>query len=128
MKKQHFDIINNAIVLLIFHSQEYFVSKKDAKEAADKLQEIIDYSNMTMQSPIKRIVNKILDEVDRAEIKHPDWPIDMVYAATIVAEENSELTRACLQYESENGSMDNIEEEAIQTAATCIRLLSNINV
>lgn len=58
--------------------------------------------------------------------KHPNWPTDLVYAATIVAEENGELTRACLQYESENGIIDNVMLESIHTAATCIRLLKNL--
>lgn len=72
------------------------------------------------------IIQAIITEVERAETKHPDWPIDKVYAATIVAEENGELTRACLQYESENGDIEEIKKEAIQTACTCIRLLENL--
>ena len=43
------------------------------------------------------IIKAIMTEVFMAETKHPDWPIDKVYAATIVAEESGELTRACLQ-------------------------------
>lgn len=72
------------------------------------------------------IIAEILKEVIRAEIKHPNWPKDKVYAATIVAEENGELTRACLQFESEGGTIGNIALEAIHTAATCIRLLKNL--
>ena len=74
-----------------------------------------------------KILFDILNEVERAEIKHPDWPTDQVYAATIVAEESGELTRAALQYEAENGSIEEIRKEAIQTAATCIRLLRSLN-
>lgn len=127
MKKQHLDFIANAIKLLNEHSQEAFVSKADAKKSADNLQEIITYQLMTMESPVKRIVNKILDEVERAENKHPDWPTDMVYAAAIVSEESGELMRACVQHEmeSEFGCITEVETEAIQTAATCVRLLSN---
>lgn len=72
------------------------------------------------------IIQGIIAEVDRATAKHPKWPKDKVYAATIVAEENGELTRACLQYEAEGGSIDEVKTEAIHTAATCIRLLLNL--
>jgi hypothetical protein len=72
------------------------------------------------------IIAAIMQEVHRAEVKHPDWPVDKVYAATIVAEESGELTRACLQLEMEGGSVEEVWKEAIQTAATCIRLLRNI--
>ncbi len=71
-------------------------------------------------------IEAIINEVDRATSKHPKWPRDKVYAATIVAEENGELTRACLQFESEGGTIDEVKKEAIHTAATCIRLLVNI--
>jgi NTP pyrophosphatase (non-canonical NTP hydrolase) len=74
----------------------------------------------------KLLLDGIIAEVDRATNKHPNWPKDKVYAATIVAEENGELTRACLQYESEGGNIEEIKTEAIHTAATCIRLLLNL--
>jgi hypothetical protein len=76
----------------------------------------------------QEIINLIISEIERAETKHPDWPMDKVYAATIVAEESGELTRACLQYEAENGSLNEIKKEAIQTACTCIRLIENLPI
>lgn len=73
------------------------------------------------------ILELILNEIYRAEQKHPNWPKDKVYAATIVAEENGELTRACLQFEAEGGDKHEIKTEAIHVAATAIRLLKNLN-
>jgi hypothetical protein len=73
------------------------------------------------------IMAEIITEVARAENKHPNWPTDLVYAATIVAEENGELTRAALQYEAESGQLSAVRTGAIQTAATCIRLIKNLD-
>lgn len=73
------------------------------------------------------IINEILKEVDRAENKHPDWPMDKIHAAAIVCEESGELIRCAVQYELENGSnLSELKKEAIQTAATCIRLLKKL--
>ena len=74
----------------------------------------------------EEVIQMIQAELARAEIKHPSWPSDQIHAAAIVTEECGELMRAAVQYELEKGSIENIEEEAIQTAATCIRLLKDI--
>ena len=113
------ETVQKAIQLLLNHSNEDFVSKQDAYDCANELISMAESGN-------DEILEAILTEVSRAENKHPNWPTDLVYAATIVAEENGELTRACLQFQCENGAIDEVRKEAIQTAATCIRLLKNI--
>lgn len=112
-----------AISLLIAHAEGDFVSKAHAKESAVKLQ---NYLNK-LDSDQSVILAKIIDEVDRAQLKHPNWPEDMVYAASIIGEEKGELTRAANQYEMEGGDLESVITEAIQTAATCIRLLLNLS-
>ena len=74
------------------------------------------------------VIGKIVDEVERASAKHPNWPEDIVYAAAIVAEESGELIRAAVQHEmeSEFGCIEEVTKEAVQTAATCIRLLEHL--
>jgi len=75
------------------------------------------------------ICEEIISEVFRAEAKHPHWPDDFIHQAAIVAEESGELVRAALNDYYENSSPESLEEirkEAIQTAATCIRLLKNL--
>lgn len=72
------------------------------------------------------IVNEILKEVERAETIHPYWPKDMIHSSAIVCEESGELIRAAVQFNYENGNLEEIKKEAIQTAATCIRLLKNL--
>lgn len=73
------------------------------------------------------IFQAILQEVKRAENKHPKWPTDILHAASIVAEEMGELTRASLQFAFEGGGIEEAREEAIQVAATAIRFLSALN-
>ena len=115
--------IKNAIKVLKSHADEDFVSKKEALEAAISLENLLKLSK---DSEVESIYEYIKDEVLRAENKHPKWPKDKLYAAAIVAEENGELMRAAVQFQMEGGSINEIRKEAIQTAATCVRLLKNI--
>lgn len=69
------------------------------------------------------VINMILDEVKRAETKHPKFAADPVHRAAVVCEEAGELVRASLQYEYERGPLSEVLKEAIQTAATCVRIL-----
>jgi hypothetical protein len=73
-------------------------------------------------------------ELRKAKKKHPNWPDHIVARAGIVCEEAGELMRASLQYKYEHGKnepvekqIDSMKKEAIQTAATCIRFLENLN-
>lgn len=72
-------------------------------------------------------VNKLLEELDRAEKKFPTWPTDPVHAGAIVAEEAGELTRATLIHVYEQDNLHNMLEEAIQTGAMAIRFLKNFD-
>lgn len=76
------------------------------------------------------VIASIEAEIERAEKKHPHWPDDYIHQAAIVAEEAGELVRAALNDYYENGQtpagLEEIRKEAIQTAATCIRLLKNL--
>lgn len=75
---------------------------------------------------IKMQLEAIVNEYERAVSKHPDWPKDAIHAAAIVAEESGELVRAALQYNYEQGEMQSIQNEAIQTGAMAVRMLRNI--
>ncbi len=69
---------------------------------------------------------KIDRELTRAEHKHPNFPTDLFHQLAIMQEEAGEVTKAVLQYNYENGSIDHIREELIQTAAMCVRMLQNL--
>lgn len=72
------------------------------------------------------ICGEIIKEIERAEELHPNWPTDIIHAAAIVNEESGELIRAALNHHYFGESKEEIRKEAIQTAATCIRLLKNL--
>ena len=72
------------------------------------------------------IIDAICHEIKQAKKQHPVWPTDKIHAAAIVAEESGELVRATLNHVYENAPERDIKKEAIQTAATCIRLLENL--
>lgn len=68
----------------------------------------------------------IIAEMERAERIH-EWPEDKVHAAAIVGEEAGELLQAANDYVHE-GKFDTsrMREEAIQTAATAVRFLKEL--
>ncbi len=72
------------------------------------------------------VQNDILDELNRAIAKYPHWPEDMVHQAAIVCEESGELIRAVLNHEYHGASIEDVREEATQTAAMAIRFLHNL--
>ena len=67
----------------------------------------------------------IIDEYLKAKEKHPRWPLDVLHASSIVAEESGELVRAALQFTYEGGSELECNKEAGHTGATCLRFLAN---
>jgi len=86
-------------------------------------------------TPIElNVFEKVIEEVRKAEDKHPVWPRDPMRQAAVVAEEAGELLRAVLTQieECEKPRMSvrefislnhDIEKEALQTAAMAIRFL-----
>jgi len=77
-----------------------------------------------MEEHLSHFRRLIDEEVERARKKHPTWPKDdPLFAAAIVMEEAGELMRAAVQFRGEGGQLGACDEEAIQTAAMCIRFL-----
>jgi hypothetical protein len=74
----------------------------------------------------QEILKRIIAEYERAEIKHPDWPVDIVHQTSIISEECGELVREGNLIREGEGNIENLIEECIQTAAMCFRLLKNL--
>jgi NTP pyrophosphatase (non-canonical NTP hydrolase) len=85
-------------------------------------------NNMELNSELDRLqkYSEIDRELKRAENKHPNFPDDMFQQLAIIQEEVGEVTKAVLHYHYENGSIDHIKEELIQSAAMCMRMLQNL--
>ncbi len=72
-------------------------------------------------------LDKVLFELEKAEEKHPNWPVDDMYKQhTIISEELGEVAKAILHYKDEEGSMLEIKQELRQTATMCFRMLINL--
>lgn len=84
----------------------------------------IDQKLLDLPIDVKNCVVLITDELMKAIGKHPNWPENnVIHCAAIVSEESGELIRAALQLHYENGSVDEVEKEAIQTGAMALRFL-----
>lgn len=71
-------------------------------------------------------IDAILKELERARQKHPSWPDDPVHQVSIMMEEAGESTRAVNRLAYEGATVDELMTELIQTAAMCIRCLTNL--
>lgn len=64
-------------------------------------------------------------ELQRARTKYPQWPLDIVHAAAIAAEESGEVTKAVNNFYWRQGAdtVDDIRAEAVQAIAMLWRFL-----
>ena len=68
----------------------------------------------------------IRDELYKAEHKHPSYPTDIFKQVTVMDEEAGEVSKACMHYIDEGGSIEDVKKELIQTAAMCVRMLIHL--
>ncbi|PST82564.1 hypothetical protein C7T94_07805 [Pedobacter yulinensis] len=116
------DIFKQAASLLSQHADGDFVSKTDAFNAAASLHDIM------LKFDQWHWIEQALDELKRAEEKHPNWPEDAIYALAIVGEEYGEALREAVKIEmtEPDRSVDNLKKELIQVMVTCLRTLKNL--
>ncbi|HEN3291072.1 TPA: hypothetical protein U5D59_000441 [Yersinia enterocolitica] len=94
---------------------------------------IIGYSRIirrpgkTTHTSYALISAEIIDEAIRATYIHPKWPTDALHAVSILTEESGELMKAAIEYHYNNGDIEAVREEAIQTGAMALRVLLNID-
>ena len=72
----------------------------------------------------------VRDELLRAMKKFPTWPTDPLHAVSVLQEEVGELSKAVLQctYEPHKAvSRTDVQEEALQCAAMCLRFLLSLH-
>jgi hypothetical protein len=90
------------------------------------IEKIVEMKRYKDNRLVKSITTDVLNELKRAEERFPEFPTDIIHMVAIMAEESGEATRASLQHVYENGSLDDLKEELIQTAAMCFRCLKNL--
>ena len=78
---------------------------------------------------IKKAVELVVSEVDKATEKFPVWPTDPIHAFAILGEEHGELNKAVLQvvYEPHKSNEDEVRAEAIQVTAMSLRFLMSLD-
>ena len=70
-------------------------------------------------------IDELVEELQRAEQKHPVWPIDQLRQTAIVAGEAGEALQASLHVAEGRGDMEALRKEIIQNGAMCLRWLIN---
>jgi len=65
-------------------------------------------------------------ELIRAKKLYPGFPDDMFRQLAIMQEEAGEVTKAVLDYHYSGGSLNDVRNELVQTAAMCVRMLQNL--
>lgn len=75
---------------------------------------------------IKKAAQLILEELNEATMKFPDWPDDFFIGMSIVAEELGEAHQAVNDFRFKKGTVTPIRKELAQTAAMCVRLMAYI--
>ncbi len=68
----------------------------------------------------------IFKELSKAEAKLPNFPDDIIHQVAVMAEESGEAVRSALQLVYEDGSVDDLKKELLQTAAMCVRTLKSL--
>jgi NTP pyrophosphatase (non-canonical NTP hydrolase) len=85
---------------------------------------------MIEDNVLDKVIDDVVAELERAETKYPEWPVNLVEQGAIVAEEAGELLKACnnIHHVQKPGSREELIEEAVQTAAMAIRFILNVDV
>jgi hypothetical protein len=75
---------------------------------------------------ISKVIDSILLELSKAQLKHPHWPEDKIHAAGIIVEEAGEAMKEALDIEYGGGDIERLKTELRHTGATVIRALMNL--
>lgn len=70
-------------------------------------------------------IDDLVEELQRAEQKHPVWPTSQLRQTAIVSGEAGEALQASLHVAEGRGDKSALRQEIIQTGAMCLRWLIN---
>ena len=73
-------------------------------------------------------VDAMLQELERAKVKHPTWPTNTLEQVAVLAGEAGETLQAALHFVEGRGDIERVRAEAIQTGAMAIRVLINLEL
>lgn len=75
---------------------------------------------------IERIMIEVLQEIERAELIHPNYPTNQFKALAIWQEEIGEVTKALLDSADKGENRAEVINESIQAIACGVRFLKNL--
>jgi len=79
---------------------------------------------MAKESIEEIAINKIFEELRKAEKKFPGFPIDIVHCAGILVEEAGEVMKSALDYYyGRSDDQEELRKEIAQTGAMALRFL-----
>ena len=74
-----------------------------------------------------KLSDQVFDEIQKAEIKHPIFPDNLVYKASLLSEESGEASREANFIVMENKeSKEAFKKEVTQVACICFRILESM--
>ncbi len=74
----------------------------------------------------EQAIERIFDELRKAEAKHPSWPTDPIHAVGILVEEAGEAMQAAIDVTYSSGDVEHLRKELAQTGAMAIRALIHL--
>ena len=100
------------------------LSGNDAQDIKNHLREFQRLNTVQPMTDKQAIFWRVGMELDSAMKKHPETDnFDINKMALVMTEEAGEVAKAVLQYQDEDGDMEDVRSELIQTAAMCVRML-----
>lgn len=70
----------------------------------------------------------MIDELEKAEKQHPEWPKDVFHQASVISEELGEVHKALLDWKYfKKATPEDVKKELIQTGAMVMRMLKNFD-
>lgn len=73
------------------------------------------------------LFDRVRLELRYARTRYPAWPVDLIHACAIAAEETGEVVKACNNFYWQQGddTIDDIRKEAIQAIAMLVRFVND---
>lgn len=71
-------------------------------------------------------LHSIINELERAQKLHPDWPKDLIHQVAIQVEESGEALQAALNHIYHDAPIELVRKELVQAGAMVLRCLINL--
>lgn len=86
----------------------------------------LTYDSILGHKYATQAISDIVDELQRAEMKHPGWPTDKIHACAVMVAEAGEAMDAALDCVYDDVDVGKIKAELVQTGAMCVRALMHL--